>query len=450
MKKMPAVWFAVCLLCIAGTLVSGVISGAAVEPVLSAWAGRASASSAVLTPAGAVSASTGSDNLPSAAASAPASSAAPSAAPISAAAARDDFRAVWIATVSNINFPSKPGLSADAQKKEIDTILDNAKKDGFRTVIVQMRPDSDALYASKIYPWAAVLTGTEGRSPGYDPLQYFVAGAHSRGLKLEAWLNPYRIQGKADLSKLAASNPARLHTDWTVKGNDGGLYFDPGLPQVRSLIEAGVMEIVKNYAVDGIVFDDYFYPEKNFADDASYKKYGGGKDRGDWRRENVDTLVKEIHDQIKASGKNVVFGMCPFAIWANKADNPAGSDTDAGDFQSYYDQYADTRLWVQKGYIDYICPQIYWKIGYSLADYAKVLDWWANTVKGTGVKLYIAHAVYRMAASSSGWPADEIMNQLALAGKYSEYAGSSFYGYAQVAANTDGIADRLAAYYGAK
>lgn len=444
MKKAPAVWFAACLLCIVGTLASGVISGAAVAPVLSAWAGHSSAASAVLTRAGAVSASSGSDNLPSAAPSGQASSAVT----LSPAAARDDFRAVWIATVSNINFPSRPGLSADAQKKEIDTILDNAKKDGLRTVIVQMRPDCDALYASKIYPWSAVLTGTEGKNPGYDPLQYFVEGAHSRGLKLEAWLNPYRIQGKADLSKLAASSPARKHTDWTVKGNDGGLYFDPGLPQVRSLIEAGVMEIVNHYAVDGIVFDDYFYPEKNFADDASYKKYGGGKDRGDWRRENVDTLVREIHDQIKASGKNVVFGMCPFAVWANKSDNPAGSDTRA--FESYYDQYADTRLWVQKGYIDYICPQIYWQIGYSLADYAKVLDWWVNTVKGTGVKLYVAHAVYRMASSSSGWPADEIMNQLALAGKYAEYAGSSFYGYAQIAANTDGIADRLAAYYGVK
>ena len=442
MRKSPAVWFAACLLCIAGTLAAGIVSGAGVPPaVLSAWEGWSPAASATMTRSGASSAPSRSDNPSSAAASST-----PSAA-MTPAAARDDFRAVWIATVSNINFPSKRGLSADAQKKEIDAILDTSKKDGFSTVIVQMRPDCDALYPSKLYPWSAVLTGTEGKSPGYDPLQYFVDGAHRRGLKLEAWLNPYRIQGQADPSKLAASSPARLHSDWTVKGNDGGLYFDPGLPQVRRLIEDGVMEIVKNYAVDGVVFDDYFYPEKNFADDASYQKYGGGRDRGDWRRENVNTLVKEIHEQIKGSGKKTVFGMCPFAVWANLSDNPAGSDTRA--FESYYDQYADTRLWVQKGYIDYICPQIYWKIGYSLADYAKVLEWWANTVRGTGVKLYVAHAVYRMDPGSSGWPADEIMNQLSLAAKYSEYAGSSFYGYAQVAANTGGIADRLAAYYGA-
>ena len=437
MKKSPAVWVVLCLMCLVGTVAAGAVTNAGgLLPDESAVSSSSIQKSSSAGPNTASPSPTSSDNP---------SSSSVSSVPTSAAA-RDDFRAVWIATVSNINFPSKRGLSAAAQEQEINTILDKAKAAGMTTVIVQMRPDSDALYKSKYFPWSAVLTGVEGKDPGYDPLRYFVDGAHRRGLKLEAWLNPYRAQGKADVSRLAATNPARVHPEWTVKGNDGGLYFDPGLPEVRALIENGVMEIVKNYSVDGIVFDDYFYPEKNFGDDASYQKYGGGVDRNDWRRANVDTLVKDIHDQIRSSGKKVVFGIAPFGVWANRSDNPDGSDTRA--YESYYDQFADTRLWVQKGYIDYICPQIYWKIGYSLADYAKVLDWWANVVKGTGVKFYVAHAVYRMAADSDGWSADEIMNQLALAAKYPAYDGSSFYGYAQIAADTGGIADRLAAYYG--
>jgi uncharacterized lipoprotein YddW (UPF0748 family) len=243
------------------------------------------------------------------------------------------------------------------QKKEIDAIVDKSKSIGLNTVIVQVRPNADALYKSQYFPWSVVLTGTQGKDPGYDPMQYFISAAHGRGLKFVAWVNPYRIQTVADTSLLAPSSPAIQHQDWTVTGDDGGLYFNPGLPQTKQLVEDGVMEIVNNYNIDSIVFDDYFYPNQNFADSATYQELGGGLTLGDWRRANITSLISEMHSKIKASKKNVSFGVSPFAVWANKSVNPAGSDTAAG-VQSYYDQSADTRLWVKKGYVDYIIPQI--------------------------------------------------------------------------------------------
>jgi uncharacterized lipoprotein YddW (UPF0748 family) len=354
------------------------------------------------------------------------------------------FRAVWITTVKNTDFPSKPGLSMQAQKKEIDAIIDKSKSVGLTTVILQVRPHADALYKSQYFPWSAVLTGTQGVDPGYDPLKYFIDSAHSRGLKFEAWINPYRVHLASDTSSLAAFNPAAQHPDWTLKGDDGGLYFNPGLPQTKQLIEDGVMEIVNNYDVDGIVFDDYFYPDTKVDDAAAYKQYGGGLPIGDWRRNNVTAVISDIHSRIGNAKKNVVFGVSSFGVWANKSSNPAGSDTQAH-VQSYYDQYADTRLWVHKGYVDYICPQIYWKIGYDLADYSKVLQWWVNTCKGTNVSLYIGFAVYKVKDES--WPAQEIINQLRAAVKYPEYKGDAFYGYSDICANTNGISDALTNYY---
>lgn len=354
---------------------------------------------------------------------------------------------VFITTVGNLDFPSKPGLPAAVQKKQADKILDKVTALHLNTIYLQVRPTADALYKSKYYPWSSVLTGKQGKDPGYDPLAYFIAGAHSRGLRLVAWVNPYRVQEQADTAKLSATNPAVLHPDWVVRTSDGQLCLNPGIPQVRSYIENGVLEIVKNYAVDGIIFDDYFYPETNFADTVAFSKYGGGMQISSWRRDNVNKLIYEMHQKIKKVNPSATFGVSPAAIWANEAQSAQGCQT-VGAFSSYYDQFADTRLWVKNNWVDFICPQIYWAIGQREADYEKVLSWWANTVKDTHVAMYVAHAVEKVGGTEDGWQSsDQIVLQLCSAKKYPEYKGSIFFSYSDLCRNSGGVADSIKRYY---
>lgn len=362
----------------------------------------------------------------------------------------DGLHGVWVTTVGNTDFPSKPGETAAEQEKEADAILDKVKSMGLNAIFLQVRPGADALYKSQYYPWSAVLTGTQGKDPGYDPLAYFVNGAHKRGLKLEAWVNPYRVQTKSNGAALAAQNPAILHPDWTVVTSDGQLYFDPGIPDVRKLVENGVTEIVKNYDVDGVVFDDYFYPDKDFADNATYKTYGDGMSLDDFRRNSVDLMVSELHAKLKALKPDVDFGISPVGVWANSSQNILGCDTN-GAYSSYYDQYADTRLWVKRNWVDFICPQIYWSIGFPKADYSTVLAWWADTVKGTSVKLYVAHDVDKQGGSEQGWSSpDQTVLQLLAAEKYPQYKGSVFFDYRDLVKNTGGAADAIEEYYKGK
>ncbi|MCL1819850.1 MAG: family 10 glycosylhydrolase, partial [Oscillospiraceae bacterium] len=357
----------------------------------------------------------------------------------SLAAQEQEFRAVWVATVQNLDFPSKSGLTADQLKKETDSILDTITELGYNAVILQVRPTADAFYKSDIFPWSGYLTGTQGTAPagGFDPFAYWVEQAHQRGLQIHAWINPFRVtQGTAanknhDLSKLAASNPARKNPGWTVAHTDGRVYFNPGIPEVRKLIIDGCVELVKRYDVDGIHFDDYFYPGTDFNDEATYKKYGSGfSNKADWRRDNVNKLIEETYKAVKAARSDAQFGVSPFAIWANKASNNLGSDTNGK--QSYSQDYADTRKWVKNNWLDYIAPQIYWNIGFNVADYAKLVPWWADVVKDTNVKLYIGKGIYRVedAKSDSVWyDAKEIARQAELNAKYPEVKGVIHYRY---------------------
>lgn len=350
---------------------------------------------------------------------------------------KEDFRGLWVATVVNIDYPSKPTVDSEALKSEAVKILDHAEYLGLNAVFLQVRPTSDALYKSKYYPWSKYLTGTQGLMPdeGFDPLEFWVAEAHNRGIELHAWINPYRITKKTskeikhDFASLAASNPARLNPGWVVKHSDGNLYYDPGILEVRKLVIDGVLEIVENYDIDGIHFDDYFYPGKDFNDKETFKRYGKGYGSiEDWRRENVNILIRDLSKEIKAASPNVRFGISPFGIWANKSTNSLGSDTKG--MQSYYDHYADTRKWVQEGLIDYIAPQLYWNIGYHVADYSKLLAWWENTVHGTGVDLYIGQAAYRSGngdPSSPWYGVAEIERQLWLNARSPETKGSIFF-----------------------
>ena len=338
-----------------------------------------------------------------------------------------EMRAAWISTVYNMDWP-KTKNNISKQKQEYIEMLDKLKGIGINTVVFQVRPKSDALYNSSINPWSDVLTGTQGKNPGYDPLAFAIGEAHKRGMELHAWFNPYRVTTSGtDINKLASNNQARLHQDWLLEYNSGSnkaLMYNPGLPEVRKHIVDTVSEVVRNYNVDGIHFDDYFYRD-GMDDDDTYKKYGNGLNKGDWRRENVNTLLREVKSAIKSIKPNVEFGVSPSGIWKNKSSDPTGSDTRG--FEHYSKSYADSRTWIREGLIDYIVPQIYWTIGYSAADYSKLVSWWSNEVKGYNVDLYIGQGVYRQGGSDSLNIASEIKQQINLNRKYSEVKGSMYF-----------------------
>lgn len=338
-----------------------------------------------------------------------------------------EMRAAWISTVYNMDWP-KTKNNISKQKQEYIEMLDKLKGIGINTVVFQVRPKSDALYNSSINPWSDVLTGTQGKNPGYDPLAFAIEESHKRGMEIHAWFNPYRVTTSGtDINKLASNNQARLHQDWLLEYNSGSnkaLMYNPGLPEVRKHIVDTVSEVVRNYNVDGIHFDDYFYRD-GMNDDDTYKKYGNGLNKGDWRRENVNTLLREVKSAIKLIKPNVEFGVSPSGIWKNKSSDPTGSDTRG--FEHYSKSYADSRTWIREGLIDYIVPQIYWTIGYSAADYSKLVSWWSNEVKGYNVDLYIGQGVYRQGGSDSLNIASEIKQQINLNRKYSEVKGSMYF-----------------------
>ncbi|RCX16644.1 uncharacterized lipoprotein YddW (UPF0748 family) [Anaerobacterium chartisolvens] len=355
--------------------------------------------------------------------------------PALAVYAQQEFRGMWVATVYAIDYPSS-GYTADDQALRADALklLDDAKDMGFNAVFLQVRPSGDAFYKSKIFPWSKYLTGVQGKSPdnGFDPLAFFVDEAHKRGIELHAWVNPYRVTASpADNSLLHKSSPALLQPGLTVTHTDGRIYFNPGESEARQLIIDGIKEIIDNYDVDGIHMDDYFYPEGDFNDEDAFAKYGSGfTDIGDWRRNNNDLLISGIYGKVHEKDKGLSFGVSPGGIWANKSSNSLGSDTNGS--QTYYKGYADTRGWVKKGYLDYILPQIYWNIGYVAADYAKLVDWWADVAQGTNVKLYIGQAAYKAGntdITSPWYGVSEIERQVNINRNTNNVSGYSMYTY---------------------
>jgi uncharacterized lipoprotein YddW (UPF0748 family) len=317
--------------------------------------------------------------------------------------AKHDFRAMWIASVENIDWPSRPGLSVARQQEELRGWLDLAVRLNLNAVVLQVRPTADAMWPSSFEPWSKWLTGTQGRDPGYDPLAFAVAEAHQRNLALHAWFNPFRISNRGSLRSLAPTHPARLNPDWVVR-KDGRLYYDPGRPEVRAFVTDTIMEAVGRYDLDGVHFDDYFYPYPGsgapFRDGASFAAHGTGfASRAEWRRANVDALVSGVHDRIAATKPWVQFGVSPFAVWRNASTDPSGSDTRAG-IETYDDLYADVRRWVREGWVDYVVPQVYWPRGYTVADYERIVPWWAQEIavsraNGHRVGLFVGEAAYR-------------------------------------------------------
>ncbi len=353
-----------------------------------------------------------------------------------------EMRGVWVATIENIDF----GKHTDAEsfRQDFITVVENLRRANFNAIFFQIRPMCDAFYPSKFNPWSRWLTGKEGDGiPNFDPLTFMVIEAQKRGLEFHAWLNPYRVNARAitgkatylntlDPKSFARQNPDLVLESRLSNGNYS-LFLNPGEPRVIAHISETITEILENYPVDAIHFDDYFYLYTDIGniDQASYLR--NNPDRlslADWRRANVDKAICTVKKRIQAfnqqTGRKVAFGVSPFGIWANQKSNPNGSLT--GGKQSYYEQYADTRGWVKKGWVDYIIPQLYWPLSHDVAAYAALADWWSDVVNGTRVRLFIGHGIYRL-GSSQNWYARELGDQICYNQRLFNVDGSVLFSY---------------------
>lgn len=310
-------------------------------------------------------------------------------------APKREFRGIWVATVTNIDWPSRPGLSTDQQKQELIGLLEQHKKNGMNAIMLQVRPAADAFYTKSREPWSQWLMGKQGTAPDYDPLAFAIKEAHSRGMELHAWFNPYR----------ATMSPNTVISDdhMTKKRPDlfftygGKKQFDPGLPEVREYIVQVVLDVVKGYDIDGVHFDDYFYPYpisgQRINDGETFSKYANGfTNINDWRRNNVDLLIKELDDSIHHYKKYVKFGISPFGIWKNNKEDSLGSATNG--LSNFHELYADSRKWIKEGWVDYINPQVYFSFTRKAAPFGTLVDWWSNNTYGR--HLYIGQAAYLM------------------------------------------------------
>lgn len=367
----------------------------------------------------------------------------------------DGLRGVWVSTVANLDWPSTSSYGkTEAQKAEYIKLLDDVQAMGMNAVFVQVRPSADAIYPSKLVSWSSYLTGTAGKNPGYDPLKFLIEETHRRGMEFHAWFNPFRASTGGDASKLPANHVANEHPDWIVKF-DGKLYINPGIPEAREHVIEAIMEVVQNYDIDGVHLDDYFYPTgetatSKFIDDSTYKQYNAKQisNKGDWRRDNINQFVQELGASIEREKSKVSFGISPFGVWRNKTNDITGSDTKAG-ITAYDNTYADVRAWIKHGWIDYVAPQLYWSLTRKEVQYDVLADWWAGEVRGTGVKLYIGHAPYKIGTPEIGWSsASEIINQLEYNRQVPEISGSIFFSAKDLRKNPLGLIPLLKDYYG--
>ncbi len=315
-----------------------------------------------------------------------------------------EFRGVWIATVANIDWPPVKS-SSEQQKADFIRQLDLHKRNGMNAIVMQIRPSGDAFYPSPYEPWSQWLTGVQGRAPVpfYDPLAFMIEETHKRGMEFHAWLNPYRAELKIGQSSIAADNMLKKRPDWFLTYGSSR-YFDPSNKEAQYFVINVVRDIVRRYDVDAIHMDDYFYPypigKLSFPDDNAWKKSGSYLPKDDWRRANVDSMIRNINIAIKQLKPWVKFGISPFSVWRNLKDDTQGSDTKAG-ITNFDDLYADILLWLRKGWIDYVTPQLYREIKDPLIAYEKMVDWWS--AHSFGRHVYIGHGIYRAAESSANW-----------------------------------------------
>lgn len=379
----------------------------------------------------------------------------PVAVPASAPAIPREFRGAWVASVANIDWPSKPGLSSWQQQAELIALLDRARTLRLNAVLLQVRPAGDALYESALEPWSSYLTGVEGRAPEpyYDPLAFAVKEAHARGLELHAWFNPYRARHPTMTGPNARSHMAVAHPEW-VKSYGKYLWMDPGEPGVLSHSVRVVLDVVKRYDIDGIHVDDYFYPypeadsnkiEVPFPDSGSYARYrarGGTLGLSDWRRDNVDRYVEQLYTRTKALKPWVKVGISPFGIWR------PGYPASVQGFDSYEKLAGDSRKWLHEGWVDYFTPQLYWPIARPAQSYPVLLDWWiGENIKGRHI--WPGHNSSRAGTGGAEWPLDELNNQLRLTrattSKGQGATGDIFFSMKSLMPGASPLADKLVA-----
>lgn len=361
---------------------------------------------------------------------------------------RREMRAVWIATVDNIDWPSRKNLSPEDQREEFIRILDTHKRTGINAVFVQVRAAADAFYAKSEEPWSEWLTGKQGRAPEpfYDPMEFMIEECHRRGMEFHAWLNLNRVSHRVS-KNISNENIGRQHPEWVFE-YDGYKLFNFGLPEVREYITGITTNIVKNYDVDGIHFDDYFYPYtvtgQTLKDEEAFRQYGARfRNKDDWRRDNVDKLIKQISDAIIAEKPYVKFGVSPFGVWRNRKDDPSGSATEGGQ-TSYDNLYADTKKWMKAGWIDYIVPQIYFSTKHDKVPFKILTSWWLKHTYGR--HLYIGQGAYKVGVQEKDrtWTnASEFSNQMRFIRLNPEIMGSVFFSSKSLINNKLGHADSL-------
>ena len=362
-----------------------------------------------------------------------------------------EIRAVWVATVGNIDI--KQHINEQDYKNAIITMLTNIEANNFNTIFFQVRPMNDAFYDSDYAPWSRYLTGTEGTDPGWDVLEFIIEEAHKRGIEVHAWMNPYRVSTGTDsketqLSFLHDDNFAKQNPELVLQDSSGKLILNPGEPRVQAYIKNVIREIMTNYDIDGIHFDDYFYSYNGMddsQDSASYDKYKeSGETLHDWRRRNIDELVEDIYTIVESHNQNndthIKWGISPFGIWSSTEDG--GSNTSPYTLESYADQYADTKKWVEEGWVHYILPQLYWEFDHSAAPYADLVDWWAQLCEDNDVDLIIGHGFYRYAEES--WDdSNELLEQLRYNTKYDSIIGSSFFSYKTLLSSNQNVIEAV-------
>lgn len=363
--------------------------------------------------------------------------------------AAPEMRAVWIATVDNIDWPEKPTVNSDEQKESFIRLLDMHKRNGMNTVIVQIRPATDAFYPSPFEPWSQWLTGRQGQPPVpyYDPLEFMVTETHKRGMEFHAWMNPYRAVFNIHRSSIAPNHITRQHPNWFLNYGDKK-YFDPGNREAQDYVTQVVRDVVKRYDVDAIHFDDYFYPYpipgREFPDFVTYKKYGEGMSRDDWRRSNVDSIILKLYRTIKETRPDCQFGISPFGVWRNADKDPNGSNTKAGP-TNYDVLYADILLWLRNGWIDYVTPQLYWEIGHPLADYQTLVEWWSRNTFGR--KCYIGLAMYRAGSNTAWKDKTQLPRQIEMIRNNPALHGMAFFSSKSFEKNLNGWSDSLRLNY---
>ena len=357
-----------------------------------------------------------------------------------------EFRAAWIQAVNG----QFRGIPTEKLKQTLVGQLNSLQGAGINAIIFQVRPEADALYASQHEPWSRFLTGTQGQmpSPMWDPMQFMIEECHKRNMEFHAWLNPYRAS-TAGNTRFADSHIYNKHPEWFVTYNKQ-ILFDPGLPESRQFICRVVRDIVSRYDIDAIHMDDYFYPYPvagmPFPDDKSFQKYGLNKgykvsQRAEWRRENVNKLIREIKRTILLSKPWVRFGISPFGIYRNKKSTPDGSGSNTNGLQNYDDLYADVARWVKEGWIDYNIPQIYWEIGHPAADYITLIQWWNKNATREGTHLYIGQNVART------MKADQLTRKMLYERSLSKVKGNCFWPANEILWNNKGVADSLKQNY---